>query len=511
MRYFTGIFVVLVVLAGACPCFALNVIWDRSGAGDSSRYGYSILPLGDQNNDGIADWAVFAAGIGVSGQDNEAKLEFFHGGVSPETAPYLTVTGAPGISDLLYVREVGDLNGDHVRDWYILKRYYSNPSRYSAEVYLGGSDLDSSAALTIAVSWHSELQGNGDFNGDGYDDLSIYDDDTGRNEVYFGGPVLDSFPDWGVSNNPPGYQNAAPLSFGDLNGDGFNDWIGVTGWTNSTYIFLGGSTPDTLPAYSWENLQYLPISIVKDLNGDGFDDLLFNGSPEVDVHFGATTLHSTPDAVLNFPCVTPLSAFSAGDFNHDGYNDLILLTDYCAASDWGVLSLYLGHPTLNRDPAITIVGWTNPLNLIGIRTAASLGDVNGDSVDDIAIGSWDDLAYLGWRGRAVIIAGDTTLRVDAEEPIILTPSSFSLSCFPNPFNATTTISFTLPKTGVVDLKVNDVTGRIVRVLIGRTQGSPLQEGEHRIAFDASDLPSGIYFVRMEAGGMTQTKKIVLLK
>jgi hypothetical protein len=170
----------------------------------------------------------------------------------------------------------------------------------------------------------------------------------------------------------------------------------------------------------------------------------------------------------------------------------------------------LGHPTLNRDPAITIVGWTNPLNLIGIRTAASLGDVNGDGVDDIAIGSWDDLAYLGWRGRAVIIAGDTTLRVDAAEPFILPPSSFILSCFPNPFNATTTISFTLPRTGTVDLNVYDVTGRLVRNLAGGCN-PPLQAGEHQIEFDGSDLPSGIYFVRMEAGGISQTRKIVLLK
>jgi hypothetical protein len=66
------------------------------------------------------------------------------------------------------------------------------------------------------------------------------------------------------------------------------------------------------------------------------------------------------------------------------------------------------------------------------------------------------------------------------------------------------------RAGYVDLNVYDVTGRLVRCLAGGCN-PPLQAGKHQIAFDGSDLSSGIYFVRMEAGGMAQTRKIVLLK
>jgi hypothetical protein len=92
------------------------------------------------------------------------------------------------------------------------------------------------------------------------------------------------------------------------------------------------------------------------------------------------------------------------------------------------------------------------------------------------------------------------------------PKIFTLfQNIPNPFNPTTTISFSLTKTAHVELNVYDVTGRLVRVLAGGHMGSPLPAGAHSFVFDGSDLPSGIYFARMDAGGEVRTKKMVLLK
>jgi hypothetical protein len=101
--------------------------------------------------------------------------------------------------------------------------------------------------------------------------------------------------------------------------------------------------------------------------------------------------------------------------------------------------------------------------------------------------------------------------VSVTDPRTVTPLSFSVSVAPNPFNSSARISFTLPKARSVDLNVYDVTGRLVRGLAGGHMGPPLQSGEHSFVFDGSDLPSGIYFVRMEAGEFSQTKKMVLLK
>jgi photosystem II stability/assembly factor-like uncharacterized protein len=82
--------------------------------------------------------------------------------------------------------------------------------------------------------------------------------------------------------------------------------------------------------------------------------------------------------------------------------------------------------------------------------------------------------------------------------------------YPNPFNPITTISFTLPHAGEVKLAVYDVLGRNV----GKepfASSSVYSAGEHRVTFDGADLSSGIYFVRMEAGKMVQTRKMILLR
>jgi hypothetical protein len=100
------------------------------------------------------------------------------------------------------------------------------------------------------------------------------------------------------------------------------------------------------------------------------------------------------------------------------------------------------------------------------------------------------------------------MNVPHESPV--SPESFSLSAYPNPFNPTTTISFTLPKAGNVKLSVFDVTGREVTIALP-CAATRYSAGEHHVAFDGSALTSGEYFVRMEAGGLTKTQKIMLVK
>jgi hypothetical protein len=79
--------------------------------------------------------------------------------------------------------------------------------------------------------------------------------------------------------------------------------------------------------------------------------------------------------------------------------------------------------------------------------------------------------------------------------------------FPNPFNPSTRIRFELPKSGLVTLKVFDLLGRHVAMPV---HGS-LEAGSHEITFEASGLPSGIYFYAIDAGGFRQTKSMVFLK
>ena len=94
------------------------------------------------------------------------------------------------------------------------------------------------------------------------------------------------------------------------------------------------------------------------------------------------------------------------------------------------------------------------------------------------------------------------------EPAEIIPvSEVCMSAFPNPFNPTTTLSYTLPEAGNVILSVFDVNGREVSVLVDGMK----QAGSNSITLDAGNLTSGVYFACLKFGTFTETRKILLMK
>jgi photosystem II stability/assembly factor-like uncharacterized protein len=87
------------------------------------------------------------------------------------------------------------------------------------------------------------------------------------------------------------------------------------------------------------------------------------------------------------------------------------------------------------------------------------------------------------------------------------PVTYSMRAFPNPFNPRTTIALEMPVAGRVRVDVFDIVGRLSATL---TDGR-LDPGRHTLTFDAAGLPSGVYFARMQAGTVMQTRKLILLK
>jgi energy-converting hydrogenase Eha subunit A len=88
------------------------------------------------------------------------------------------------------------------------------------------------------------------------------------------------------------------------------------------------------------------------------------------------------------------------------------------------------------------------------------------------------------------------------------PDRFALQQnYPNPFNPTTSIAFSLPVTANVTLAVYSVLGSTVAELAsGR-----MEAGYHSVVFDASQLSSGVYYYRIQAGDYAATRKLVLLR
>ena len=79
--------------------------------------------------------------------------------------------------------------------------------------------------------------------------------------------------------------------------------------------------------------------------------------------------------------------------------------------------------------------------------------------------------------------------------------------YPNPFNPTTKISYTIPERNNVSLKIYDMLGREVATLVNTTK----EAGNYEVNFNASNLASGLYIYKIQAGSFTQSKKMLLLK
>ena len=79
--------------------------------------------------------------------------------------------------------------------------------------------------------------------------------------------------------------------------------------------------------------------------------------------------------------------------------------------------------------------------------------------------------------------------------------------YPNPFNPSTVITYSLPVSSHVILKIYDVLGREVRTLVDEKQNG----GSHNVIFQGADLPTGVYFYRLQAGAYSETKKLLLMK
>lgn len=131
-------------------------------------------------------------------------------------------------------------------------------------------------------------------------------------------------------------------------------------------------------------------------------------------------------------------------------------------------------------------------------------DVAGESYGFYHLTATD---YAGNESEAATVAGVTDV-----PPAV--PTRFALSPpVPNPFNPRTQISFDLPQAVAVEIRIHDLAGRLVDVLVG---GEVLPAGSHTVAWLGRDsrgraLPSGAYFCRLVAGSFTETTRMTLVR
>jgi CSLREA domain-containing protein len=159
-------------------------------------------------------------------------------------------------------------------------------------------------------------------------------------------------------------------------------------------------------------------------------------------------------------------------------------------------------PLFLAAPGDLRLGQGSPAIDAGDDTAPNLPPTDRDGNPRIVGAAVDMGAYEDSLGTATAIP----------EPVI--PEAFALhQNVPNPFNPSTVIQYDVPGAGgKVELRIYDVTGRLVRTLINGTQ----PPGVHRVTWNAEDnrgdqVATGVYFYRLEAPGFTKTRKMVLLQ
>ena len=129
------------------------------------------------------------------------------------------------------------------------------------------------------------------------------------------------------------------------------------------------------------------------------------------------------------------------------------------------------------------------------------------TIGDIRIHPTENFLVAGTHGRSMYkIDLNLVTDLENEQPHFVTGFSLSPN-YPNPFNPNTKIRYTIGSRQFVQLKVYDITGAEIEILVNKDQPA----GEYEINFNASSLPSGVYLYELNAGNYSETKKMLVLK
>jgi hypothetical protein len=233
-----------------------------------------------------------------------------------------------------------------------------------------------------------------------------------------------------------------------------------------------------------------------DLNGDGHLDLLVGAETGSQTKFylndgnNVFTENNTMFTGVTFP---NYGRPTLADIDNDDDYDLII------GDNWGSIRYYRNNGTVNNPV------WVREDSLFAgtganQATHPAFADLDGDFRKDMVIGEYN--------GNFHFYKNLFSPLTDINDQYSELPDNFILSQnYPNPFNPVTNIRFQLPESGNTTLKVYDILGKEIAVLVNEYKTA----GVHRVYFDASRFASGIYFYTLQSNGQLITKQMMLIK
>jgi hypothetical protein len=332
------------------------------------------------------------------------------------------------------------------------------------------------------------------------------------------------------------------IATADIDIDGKKDIIYTT--TASTVSVCmntttpGASTP-TFSAKTDFTTGTTPQSVsVGDLNGDGKPDLAVSNfsSNTVSILLNTTTpalspMTSTPSFTLKTDYATGSSPRYAGikDVNNDGKPDLIVVNQISATVSVLLNSAVLPLPVEMSSFTSSVKGNDVTLNWSTVQEQNN----KGFEVERNSFGTgWKKVGYIEGNGtinhtqnytfterglqtgsykyrlKQIDYNGNFEYHELNSEVIIGVPNKFALAQnYPNPFNPATRINYELPITNYVTLKVYDISGKEVAILVNEVK----EAGYYSVQFDAKSLSSGTYFYKLSMDKFSDVKKMVVVK
>ncbi len=406
------------------------------------------------------------------------------------------------------------------------------------KILAAGSEATSNAASAITPSLYR-------FNSDGTVDTTFGNDGravhrfTGNStgelygiKVFVDGRILVT----GASTSTKGFGAMQFLSNGQLDSSFGNGGIARINYSIGYHSVASLFLPDNSILMATVDISPTNIVLARmDAFGDPYPNFGNNGIVETGIvgkynFSGGETLLLTEDNKILLSATTPNSSptkFSVFRFFLDGSIDSTFgtngRTDIAFSSSDVCYNMKLDY-----DGKILLVGegggQSGLIRLNSDGTPDTTFATEGKFTLDLSIGNGtnylrsclplsdgDILAsgfdYTSNSGDYVIVKL-TQNPTGVDDDIFNQPNNFILyQNFPNPFNPSTTIQFLIPESGDVTLKVYNLLGEEVKTLVNEERTA----GKYSVQFNASQLASGIYFYRLQAGSFVETKKMLLLK
>jgi hypothetical protein len=536
-----------------------------------SYFGGSVAGAGDVNGDGYADVVVGATGY-VNGESGEGAAYVYLGGPAGVNAtPHRIYEGnQTGANMGVSVAGAGDVNGDGYSDVIvgadlidqIISQFppLSWPDAGEVFAFYGGP-----GGLPASANWvgggnasfpqfgHS-VSTAGDVDGDGYADIVVgannYSSGEGAAYVFRGGASgLSASPYWSRTGGQASANFGSSVTFaGDVNGDGLSDVsIGAVFFDNGqqdegTVSVFGGplSGPSaTTPLRVLEgnsafaNLGHA-VGFGGDVNGDGFSDV-FAGAPgfsdlayrqgQARLFYGNLRFNGT-DALPKAPLM-----------RHAGTSQPYALLDRTSGGGSfdvsAIATTAAGRGRVRLEWEVKPLGTAFSFGGVGRGSWQSSGSPGAPVRLAANVGAAPAL-LMHWRARVTTHspffphspwyspqgngAQQTDLRVGTSLTAIGggTPpppaSALQVRAIPNPFNPRTVIEWSLPRAGMLSVRIYDPRGREIAVL----REGPAEAGPGSVEWDGRSVagepvPSGVYLARVSGAGETAVRKLMLVR